>query len=188
MRLFIIRHGESETNLKGHYTGWYNAQLTDKGIEDAKWAGEILRDYTFDKVYTSDLDRAIITMKTALPGCDYEETSLLREIDVGILQNAPFSSISVQEREYVRQNGYLRYKGETRDDLQKRVVEFKEMVQKLDCENLAAFSHAGWLVGFLEHTLGGNIVRGNVMCRNCCAGVFEYTNGKWLLHSWINRL
>lgn len=188
MRVFIVRHGESETNKKGHWTGWYNAPLTQKGIDDATGAGEILREYSFDKVYTSDLDRAILTMKTALGDCDYEATHLLREIDVGILRDTSISRISAEKIEYLRRNGFSEYQGETREDLQKRVAGFKEKIQNLDCENIAVFTHAGWLVGFLEHTLGGNIIRSNVMCRNCCIGVFEYTKGRWLLHSWINKL
>ena len=41
--------------------GWSNAQLTSKGIEDAKLAGQRLKNIKFDNVYSSDLGRAIDT-------------------------------------------------------------------------------------------------------------------------------
>ncbi|MBQ3015525.1 MAG: histidine phosphatase family protein [Clostridia bacterium] len=58
MKLYITRHGESETNKKGCWTGWLDAQLTDKGLADAELARETLRGIKFDKVYSSDLIRA----------------------------------------------------------------------------------------------------------------------------------
>lgn len=59
MLIYFIRHGESETNLNIRLTGWYDTPLTEKGIEDAKKAGEFLKNVHFDKVFTSDLMREI---------------------------------------------------------------------------------------------------------------------------------
>ena len=69
MRVYVIRHGESETNLSKRWTGWKAVNLTEKGYEDAKKAGKIIGDVTFDKVFSSDLRRAKETAMTALPGC-----------------------------------------------------------------------------------------------------------------------
>ena len=57
MRLYVIRHGESENNLKKCWTGWYDAPLTEKGRQDARKAGTFLQGITFDKIYASDLSR-----------------------------------------------------------------------------------------------------------------------------------
>ena len=68
MKLYIVRHGESETNRKGLWTGWLDVALTDKGIADAERVRDTLRGIKFDKVYSSDLQRARVTCEIALPG------------------------------------------------------------------------------------------------------------------------
>jgi len=61
VKLIIVRHGESTWNMENRFTGWMDIDLSPKGIEEAKKAGELLRDYRFDKVYISHLIRSIHT-------------------------------------------------------------------------------------------------------------------------------
>ena len=58
--LVLVRHGQSEWNLKNLFTGWRDVGLTDKGREEARAAGEKLkaRGLKFDIAYTSALTRA----------------------------------------------------------------------------------------------------------------------------------
>src|SRR3989344_2269732 len=56
--LVLVRHGESTWNAKGIWTGWQDPPLSLKGMEEAKQAGELLRDIRFDLAYPSDLFRA----------------------------------------------------------------------------------------------------------------------------------
>ena len=44
MKIYVIRHGESVNNLKGLWTGWSDVELTEKGVLDAKKAGEFIKD------------------------------------------------------------------------------------------------------------------------------------------------
>ena len=90
MKLYLIRHGESETNLAGHYTGWSQVNLTPKGVRDAEGIRPTLEGIKFDKIFSSDLIRAMTTAETAIPGCTYETTHLLREVNVGNLALKPF--------------------------------------------------------------------------------------------------
>lgn len=62
-KLVLMRHGESEWNLLGKWTGWTDVSLTDKGRADAKKMGELVRDIKFDGIYTSRLKRSIETMQ-----------------------------------------------------------------------------------------------------------------------------
>ena len=55
--LVLVRHGTSEYNEKGLWTGWDDPELNEKGKEDAKTAGEHLKDIHFDEGYISDLKR-----------------------------------------------------------------------------------------------------------------------------------
>lgn len=66
--LVLLRHGESEWNAKNLFTGWVDVQLSDKGREEARRGGEMLKeaDLLPDVVHTSLLLRAITTANLAL--------------------------------------------------------------------------------------------------------------------------
>lgn len=61
-KLILIRHGQSVWNLENRFTGWIDVSLSKKGIEEAKKAGEILKDIKFDMAFTSNLMRAQETL------------------------------------------------------------------------------------------------------------------------------
>jgi len=85
--LVLVRHGESTWNAKGIWTGWQDPPLSQKGMEEAKQAGELLRDIRFDLAYTSDLLRAQQTLseikKTLGAEISTIETLTLRERNYG---------------------------------------------------------------------------------------------------------
>jgi 2,3-bisphosphoglycerate-dependent phosphoglycerate mutase len=66
--LVLVRHGQSEWNLKNLFTGWKDPDLTDKGIAEARTAGRRLkaRGMRFDVCFTSALTRAQHTLKLML--------------------------------------------------------------------------------------------------------------------------
>ncbi|MCB1508222.1 MAG: 2,3-bisphosphoglycerate-dependent phosphoglycerate mutase, partial [Hyphomicrobiaceae bacterium] len=66
--LVLVRHGQSEWNLKNLFTGWKNPDLTEKGIGEARTAGRKLKDMkmAFDVAFTSDLQRAQKTLALIL--------------------------------------------------------------------------------------------------------------------------
>ncbi|MDY5911826.1 MAG: 2,3-diphosphoglycerate-dependent phosphoglycerate mutase [Inconstantimicrobium porci] len=72
MKLVLIRHGESEWNMKNLFTGWSDVDLSPKGIQEAKHAEQILKDsgFDFDICYTSYLKRAIHTLNIVLHEMD----------------------------------------------------------------------------------------------------------------------
>lgn len=72
MKLVLVRHGESEWNKLNLFTGWMDVDLSDKGREEAKNAGKVLREdgYDFDICFTSYLKRAIHTLNIALDEMD----------------------------------------------------------------------------------------------------------------------
>ena len=92
-KLVLIRHGESEWNKENRFTGWKDVDLSEKGREEAKTAGKLLKTegYIFDEAYTSVLKRAIRTLWIILDEMDLmwiPETKswLLNERHYGALQ------------------------------------------------------------------------------------------------------
>ena len=90
--LVLVRHGQSEWNLKNLFTGWRDVGLTDKGIAEAKAAGAKLREQglDFDIAYTSALKRAQDTLTLILeeldqPGLETVKDLALNERDYGDL-------------------------------------------------------------------------------------------------------
>ncbi len=60
--LALVRHGESTWNARGIWTGWKNPPLSEIGIEEARKAGELLKEIHFDIAYASDLLRSTQTL------------------------------------------------------------------------------------------------------------------------------
>jgi 2,3-bisphosphoglycerate-dependent phosphoglycerate mutase len=90
-KLILLRHGESQWNLENRFTGWIDVPLSPKGVEEARRAGELLKDVPIDKLYTSVLKRAIDTANIALevrggPPLPTERDQALNERHYGDLQ------------------------------------------------------------------------------------------------------
>jgi len=66
--LVLIRHGQSQWNLENRFTGWWDVDVTEKGAEEARAAGRLMRDkgLDFDACFTSLQTRAIKTLNLAL--------------------------------------------------------------------------------------------------------------------------
>ena len=71
-KIVLLRHGESVWNKENRFTGWTDVPLTEKGVQEAREAGRLLREggFTFDVAYTSVLKRAIKTLWTVLEEMD----------------------------------------------------------------------------------------------------------------------
>jgi 2,3-bisphosphoglycerate-dependent phosphoglycerate mutase len=71
-KIVLLRHGESTWNQENRFTGWTDVGLTDKGLAEARAAGQLLKreGYDFDVAFTSVLRRAIKTLWTALEEMD----------------------------------------------------------------------------------------------------------------------
>jgi 2,3-bisphosphoglycerate-dependent phosphoglycerate mutase len=71
-KLVLLRHGESTWNLENRFTGWTDVDLSPRGLEEARTAGQLLKEggYVFDVAYTSVLKRAIRTLWITLDGLD----------------------------------------------------------------------------------------------------------------------
>jgi 2,3-bisphosphoglycerate-dependent phosphoglycerate mutase len=79
--LVLVRHGQSEWNLKNLFTGWRDVDLTDKGVAEARAAGRQLKalGLRFDVAYTSALVRAQRTMELMLEELGQRSLQVIRD-------------------------------------------------------------------------------------------------------------
>ena len=80
IKLVLVRHGQSVWNLENKFTGWTDVPLSEKGIEEAKEAGRILKekDFHFDIAFTSVLKRAEDTLYYILKEMGEEDIEIKR--------------------------------------------------------------------------------------------------------------
>ncbi|MBR1912396.1 MAG: 2,3-diphosphoglycerate-dependent phosphoglycerate mutase [Treponema sp.] len=79
-KLVLVRHGESEWNKLNLFTGWMDVELSEKGKEEARAAGQLLikEGYDFDVCYTSYLKRAIHTLNGILQEMNREFLQVIK--------------------------------------------------------------------------------------------------------------
>ncbi len=115
-QLVLLRHGQSAWNLENRFTGWTDVDLSPKGIEEARRAGQLLKTggYSFDMTHTSVLKRAIRTLWLVLDEMDLmwlpvERSWQLNERHYGALQGLNKKETAVkfgQEQVHQWRRGY----------------------------------------------------------------------------------
>ena len=182
-----MRHGESEGNLAGKFTGWWDAPLTARGIEQARVAGRKLQAISFDRIFVSDLVRARQTCEAALPGCEYTVDSRLREINLGKLEGLPVKEAKALYPDAADRGRAIgdcsSVGGECRDSFWGRLQSFLSDIEKAGYENVALFTHAGVVRAIFNMTFD-TVCLGKISNQNCVIAVFDVKDGKLILDAW----
>lgn len=163
-KLFLVRHGESEWNKLGLWTGWTDVSLTEKGREEARQAGEKLKDEKIDVVYVSDLQRAVQTFEEIKKVCDlkdfeYKTSPAIKERDYGIYtaKNKWQIKEEVGEAEFQKiRRGWDTPipEGESLKDVYDRVVPYYESDIKKDLaagKNVLVVAHGNSLRALVKY-------------------------------------
>ena len=83
MQVFLMRHGRTEYNITGRFTGQTDIPLHAEGVVQAREVHTMLKNVHFDRVIASSLQRAIQTARIVVPGHAVETYAGLDELDVG---------------------------------------------------------------------------------------------------------
>lgn len=182
MTLFMIRHGETLGNVQKLFYGNMDYPLTDKGRAQAAELKPLLANYSFDRVYSSDISRAVETARLAIPGCQPIQTPLLREYEMGSL-------CGKTHEEGKAIYGYLNshYElagGESPQQVAERLSKFLDQVTQRPEERIAVFTHSGVMKTMMMLVLGMDCLTSNLQSTNCNIAVFRYINGRWILSAW----
>ena len=97
--LVLVRHGQSDWNQKGLFTGWRDPDLTNRGVREAMRAGQLLkaRGLKFDIAYTSLLSRANRTLDLILEGISQEDLAIVRDQALNERDYGELSGMSKEE-------------------------------------------------------------------------------------------
>lgn len=193
MKLYVFRHGESVGNQQRLFSGWSQVPLTDEGIRQAMALREKVAGLTFDRVFSSDLRRAVQTARVALPGTEPETDPDLREVDVGSLTERKVDECQAQYGDALlysrRTRDFTAFGGENGEALRARAESFLQRVSQLEADRIAAFTHEGLIKGLLSAVLSASWIDDQrVKHGNCAYSVFTYTPGQgWGLLKWNNE-
>ena len=191
MLVYFIRHGESENNSKGIYTGHMDVSLTPEGIKQAELVGAKLSNICFDAVYSSDLKRAVQTARAAVPGAEIIIDKRLREINIGSLSGKLIKSIrqdNPDKIEALDARDYRPFGGECDADTVARISSFIDELKIKDYDSVAVFCHGGILHSVLESALGVSFPPNRTSRRNCTITVYELTEDRMTLVSWDSKV
>lgn len=140
-KLIIIRHGQSTWNLENRFTGWRDVDLTEKGREEARLAGVLLKGVKLDMAYTSVLKRAMQTLDIVLQesgntGIPIIQSAALNERGYGALEGLNKDEVAAEygsEQVHLWRRSYdvRPPEGESLQDTAERVIPyFKEQIVK----------------------------------------------------------
>ncbi len=163
MKLFLVRHGETEQNVAGILTGQIDGLLTEKGKAQAKEIALVLKNYTFSHIYSSDLTRCMDTtecIKEFHPDIPVTFSKELRERNLGVFQGQHNKSVDWDSLPGDHDNRKPE-NGESVAELKARALDFvTELYKNHKDENILLVSSNGWIKQIISHF--SNIPSGDV--------------------------
>lgn len=189
--IYLVRHGQSEANLKDIFLGQKNLDLTDLGHKQAQKTADYLKNIHIDKIYSSDLTRAYQTAEhtAAAKALPIEKNTCIREINAGSWELVPFNDLPALFPEdwklWIGDIGHSRCTGgESVEDVQVRVyAEIEKLARENEGKTICLFSHATPIRTFLCKVEGLSLdqIKERPWPSNASVSEFEYENGSFKL-------
>lgn len=182
MKLFLLRHGQTNLNRDGKYQGAADKDLNDFGRNQAILLGKRLKKYNIDIIYSSDLKRVLETSEIINNNINKEiiVKEELREINMG-----SWDTLTIEER-YMRHGDYAKEwskhledlpypDGECGRDVCKRAMKVVNQIKNQLHENIAIVTSGGTIAILLSEFLGlEQYKRFNMLIDNCSISLVEY--------------
>ncbi len=162
-KLFFVRHGETDTNVAGQFSGQIETSLTNAGKQQALLTGQKIKSDIprIDYIICSPLGRAyetakIIANEIGYPLKDIKRNSLFMERAFGVIDGTPATKFLSDPNKYKEIDDVEG--AETVEQLQQRAAKALEYVQAIDHDNILIVSHGAFgrafrrVVNKLPHT------------------------------------
>lgn len=184
MRIYVVRHGETDANRNGYAQGWTDDPLNENGEMLAKITGRGMKDISFDCCISSPLIRARETAEIILRESG-NSVSVSFDDRIKEMNFGSFEKMSIRDEKVVR---FLRvpvidYRfpgGESIKEVMERTQEFlKEVISKDDGKTYLVSTHGCALRAMLNFLYEdpGDYWHGHVPY-NCCVNIIDVKNGE----------
>lgn len=199
MKLYFVRHGRTVWNLEGRFQGaGGDSPLLPESIDTLKKLGQYLKDISFDKIYSSDLPRAIksaeIIQSQLTNPCPLESVPELREWHLGKLEGlkiATLNAIYPQQIQAFRTNlakfDTTMFEAESLYSTTQRTTQFIKSLKDSKTEQLLLVGHGANLTASIRTLLGYNeaLLRKNGGLDNASLTILETDDfKKFTLKKW----
>ena len=178
--LYLVRHGETDSNAAGLTMGQKDIPLNERGLVQARETAGWLRRYPIGRIVSSDLSRAVVTAEALgeLLGLKVETDSRLRELSFGIFEGRHIADCEKEHPETVArwragEFDFAPPGGETRRSLMVRTRAVLDDLLASADEHIAVFAHGGTLNALHTHI----IEEGLAEPREHIHRVFRFNNG-----------
>jgi broad specificity phosphatase PhoE len=182
MRIFLIRHGETDWNLEGRLQGREDIALNENGIRQAKVCGQAFTGRRIKAVITSPLIRAkrtaeIIAENVGLSQVIVEEG--LIERDFGVLAGTTYDS-----KKYFDTFG-IEEGIENWEELHERLIRcIKQQAERYYDEDIVLISHGAAINSVISVLTDGEFGSGKTRLKNACISIIEYEGGQLKLKQY----
>lgn len=151
MKLFLIRHGQTDWNLRGKIQGSYDSELNDTGVRQAEELGrEVLElNYKFSKIYSSPQKRAVKTAEILGQAINvgYITTKGLEEMNLGDWEGLSWDEVKGKypneyDEWYINRRYTKSPKGESYQDMIERVLAVIHKIINENSHDVAIVTHS----------------------------------------------
>ena len=197
LKLYIVRHGETEWNVIKRFQGQLNTPLTEKGIEKLKETGKKLEDVTFEEVYTSELERTVNSAEIILnenrgyknKKMELKKLAELNEVHFGVWQGLKYEEVFLKYPEEANNYFYnvKNYKAENvkaenlKDALERFLRGINKILDSHKSGNILIVTHGTVFEMFINYVENSSIfdIDERTLMGNGDYKIFSYEDGKF---------
>ena len=197
LKLYIVRHGETEWNVIKRFQGQLNTPLTEKGIKKLKETGKKLENVLFDEVYTSELGRTVASAEIILnenrgyrnKKRELKKLAELNEVYFGVWQGLTYEEVFLKYPEEANNYFYnvKNYKAENveaenlKDALERFLKGINKILDSHKSGNILVVTHGTVLEMFMNYVANNSIydIDERTLMGNGDYKVFSYKDGKF---------
>ena len=197
LKLYIVRHGETEWNVIKRFQGQLNTSLTEKGMEKLRETGKKLENVLFDEVYTSELGRTVASAEIILnenrgyknKKLELKKLAELNEVYFGVWQGLTYEEVFLKYPEEANNYFYnvKNYKAENveaenlKDALERFLKGINKILESHKSGNILVVTHGTVFEMFMNYVANDSIfdIDERTLMGNGDYKIFSYKDGKF---------
>ena len=197
LKLYIVRHGETEWNVIKRFQGQLNTPLTEKGMEKLRETGKNLENVLFEEVYTSELERTVNSAEIILnenrgyknKKMELKKLTELNEVHFGVWQGLKYEEVFLKYPEEANNYFYnvKNYKAENvkaenlKDALERFLRGINKILDNHKSGNILIVTHGTVFEMFINYVENSSIfdIDERTLMGNGDYKIFSYEDGKF---------